>query len=410
MAAAMETMRNAEDIAKADMKVKLAKVKADARDAAGAAKAEMRRRIAAARVQGQASATGGQPVAAAGLATAEVRESARNAHHKAAELAAKFRGQRLALEIVAGCMALSGAIAELGMGLFVPMDNLEGKHPWADIENPNIQQCVLAAIDAGLLWYMHFATPCKLWSLARTTGSSAVPIAVITFTVMALERVAAFNHNASQWQRKPMIVSIENPDRSMLFSVPEIEAVMKKLGMRQVRYSCCAFGASYRKDSVIWTNGPLDPLGRRCEDLPQHTHADTLEGLVSMTGADGKQKAVWKTALSAAYVPGPLPKMGRVPSRCSAGGGLRPPGFVGARLAAVADAGGRGVYASAARANLPACVRCAVGQRHCDVGPQDAGGEAGGGEAAGSRAGEGVGAEEACSPRLNNVFASQWQR
>ena len=303
MAAAMETMRNAEDIAKADMKVKLAKVKADARDAAGAARAEMRRRIAAARVQGQASATGGQPVAAAGLATAEVRESARNAHHKAAELAAKFRGQRLALEMFAGCMALSGAIAELGMGLFVPMDNLEGKHPWADIENPNIQQCVLAAIDAGLLWYMHFATPCKLWSLARTTGSSAVPIAVITFTVMALERVAAFNHNASQWQRKPMIVSIENPDRSMLFSVPEIEAVMKKLGMRQVRYSCCAFGASYRKDSVIWTNGPLDPLGRRCEDLPQHTHADTLEGLVSMTGADGKQKTVWKTALSAAYVP-----------------------------------------------------------------------------------------------------------
>ena len=73
---------------------------------------------------------------------------------------------------------------------------------------------------------------------------------------MALERVAAFNHNASQWQRKPMIVSIENPDRSMLFSVPEIEAVMKKLGMRQVRYSCCAFGASYRKASVIWANGP----------------------------------------------------------------------------------------------------------------------------------------------------------
>lgn len=299
---AMEDMRAEEAAARAELQQARASVHAEAKQRCDAAKADMRRRVAAARVRAQAAASGCQPVAAAGLATDGPQEVQREAQRKATELSKKFTGRCFALELFAGCMALSGAIAEKGMGLFVPIDNMDGERPWADVDNPVVQAVLLAAIDAGLLWYIHLATPCKLWSGARTTGLSLVPIGVIAFTVMVLERVAAWNDRASQWQRKPMIVSLENPAGSMLFSVPEVESAMKKLGMRAITYSCCAFGACYKKDSVIWTNGPLSALGRQCSDLPPHTH-EILEGTAILRGADGKRKKVWKTSLSAAYVP-----------------------------------------------------------------------------------------------------------
>ena len=291
-------MHSAEEDAKSEMRAKVQRAKAEARErvkeTTKEAKKEMRRRVAEARLDANSS---GQPVAAT-----DNDEVKRRAYLRASFLASSFVGACFVIEIFAGCARLSGACVEAGLGVFTPIDNKEGDRPWADVSNPVVQAILMAVIDNGLIWYVHLATPCKLWSGARQSANKLVSTHVVELTIKILKRVALYNRAPSQRQGQPIYVSIENPDNSLLFSVPELCAAMETLKMTDVRYSCCAFGASYQKNSVIWTNAPLQPLARRCADQPAHEHQDTLQGKVTVD-IDGKRKSVWKTTLSAAYVP-----------------------------------------------------------------------------------------------------------
>ena len=290
--------RSVEEDAKREMLAKVARAKAEAKERVNEttkeAKKEMRQRVAEARLNANGS---GQP----GAATVN-DEVKRCAYLRASCLASSFVGACFVMEIFAGCARLSGACVEAGLGVFTPIDNKEGDRPWADVSNPVVQAILMAVIDSGLIWYVHLATPCKLWSGARQSARKAVSTDVVEFTIKILKRVALYNRAPSQRQGQPIYVSIENPDNSLLFSVPELCEAMETLKMTDVRYSCCAFGASYQKNSVIWTNAPLQPLARRCADQPAHEHQDALQGKVTVE-IDGKRKSVWKTTLSAAYVP-----------------------------------------------------------------------------------------------------------
>ena len=287
-----------EEDAKREMLAKVARAKADAKERVNEttkeAKKEMRQRVAEARLNANGS---GQP----GAATVN-DEVKRCAYLRASCLASSFVGACFVMEIFAGCARLSGACVEAGLGVFTPIDNKEGDRPWADVSNPVVKAILMAVIDSGLIWYVHLATPCKLWSGARQCARKVVSTHVVEFTIEILKRVALYNRAPSQRQGQPIYVSIENPDNSLLFELPELRAAMETLKMTDVRYSCCAFGASYQKNSVIWTNAPLQPLARRCADQPAHEHQDALEGKVTVD-IDGKRKSVWKTTLSAAYVP-----------------------------------------------------------------------------------------------------------
>ena len=85
--------------------------------------------------------------------------------------------------------------------------------------------------------------------------------------------------------------------------MPELKEVMQLLGMFCVPYSCRAFGATYRKDSALWTNcATLRDVGITHEDLPRHSHPDSLNGAVVLC-RDGHVQSFWKTSLVAAYVP-----------------------------------------------------------------------------------------------------------
>ena len=136
-----------------------------------------------------------------------------------------------------------------------------------------MQAVVLTAIASGLIWYVHLATPCTPWSKARTTSRKPPNMAVVWFTKKVLE--AARKHNV-YW-------SLENPYGSGLFDFPPIAAELRKFrlqpapgggsaahaqapapgggsaghvqvldsGAMQVRYECCAWGATFQKKKRV---------------------------------------------------------------------------------------------------------------------------------------------------------------
>ena len=221
-------------------------------------------------------------------------------------MATMFAGFVFAIEIYAGCMRLSSALAEQGLRLFVPIEHLDGKQPWADTKNPWVRAVILCCIEVGLIWYVHLATPCKLWSGARTTGVSRVPVDVVYFTIAVIKKIRCFNQRASPWQPggiRKILVTMENPKGSSLFQLPVLVDEFKQLMMFVVVYSCCAFGATYRKQNEIWTNvKDMWEIGVDCKDLPAHKHKDRLEGTVKIL-KDGAWQNVWKTSPAAAYTP-----------------------------------------------------------------------------------------------------------
>ena len=217
---------------------------------------------------------------------------------KAERLAAQFAGMTFMLELFAGCMRLTGACAEKGLRIVVPLDNALGGRPWADVTDPRVWAIIMACIDAGLIWYIHMATPCKLWSAARSTGTAVENVNVVMFTEAVFARIACFNRLARPWQHR-IHVSLENPKGSLLFSLKRIGDAMQTLRMERILFSCCAYGASYQKNTELWsTMAEMKSLARSCSDMPEHAH-DTLEGKVVLE--DGS--TAWKTSLAAAYVP-----------------------------------------------------------------------------------------------------------
>ncbi len=171
-------------------------------------------------------------------------------------------GLVFALEIFAGCARLSGAMAEQGLALFCPVDKEFG--PWGDISDPLVAATILLAIDKGLIWYVHLATECKLWSCARTSAKSQCSVDVVWFTAEVLRRV-----QKCRAQGMAIYFSIENPFPSGLFDVTMVLELLTELSAIRVRYECCAWGATYAKASQLMTNlHALQELSKRCKESP----------------------------------------------------------------------------------------------------------------------------------------------
>ena len=163
---------------------------------------------------------------------------------------------KLVIEIFAGCARFSGACVEKGLNIFVPIERNSG--PWADTDRPEVQALILLAIERGLIWYIHLATECKMWSRARTTSTKAVSFAVVWFTLKVLRHAQKFKVH----------FSIENPYPSPLFDWPPLVSQLEAMEAITVRFDCCAFGATYRKMSQFRTNfKPLQALGKQCKDF-----------------------------------------------------------------------------------------------------------------------------------------------
>ena len=207
-------------------------------------------------------------------------------------------GLTFIIEIFAGCCRFTGACAEAGLNVVAPIEKNVG--PWCDVSNDFVQAAILFLISKHKIWYVHLATPCTSWSRARTTSSKLPVMSVIWFTCKVLR---ACKKHGIYW-------SFENPFGSGLFTFPPIVEAMAISSPAsggagepaQVRYECCAWGASYQKPSEMRTNfQPLVALGKRCRDSATRVqrlvraHCGNMcsvvwEGMVRC----GKVRKVWK--------------------------------------------------------------------------------------------------------------------
>lgn len=174
-----------------------------------------------------------------------------------AHLTSTIKPCKVVMEIYAGCARFSGACLARGLNIFVPIDRHGNSKPWADTDREDVQAVILHLIDAGFVWYVHLATECKMFSRARTTSATVLPCGVVWFTLKVLRHA----HVAKVY------VSIENPFPSPLFDWQPLQHQLDLMECQQIRYDCCAYGATFKKSSQIRTNMPsLQELRSLCQD------------------------------------------------------------------------------------------------------------------------------------------------
>ena len=194
------------------------------------------------------------------------------------------------LEVFAGKGRLSKSLVKAGCIVFSPIDiQLE---EFVDLTNPKVQNVVRELIVHRRIDYIHFGTPCTVFSRARRNISDfkkarkkeliGCELATFTAEMCAL----AIQYNIA-W-------SIENPRSSRVWEFPDIAALQSFPNVTMVNFDMCRFGQRFKKPTTILTNlRGLKALERRC---CHKRHDEILCGRVKVQ--DG-----WKnrTELAGAY-------------------------------------------------------------------------------------------------------------
>ena len=153
-------------------------------------------------------------------------------------------------------------------------------------------------ISSGVIWYVHFGTPCTVWSRARHNivnqqrayQRELVGIALALFTARICEAVSDLN----------LFFSIENPKTSRLWEFTPISNLLKLRNVRMVHFDLCQYGRPYRKSTSLMTNMPvLDSLARKC--TRDHVHTILVGRERVWTGGRWEWKN--RTAGAGAYPP-----------------------------------------------------------------------------------------------------------
>ena len=193
------------------------------------------------------------------------------------------------LEIFAGCMRLSAAVALRGLAVAVPIDIANGAH--FDIILSPVADTIVGWIKSGLIWAVALGTPCTRWSSARRcepagrTDKDGLECA--RFTVRVLQE--CFTHN--------VFVVLENPWASGLWSWQPLRRQLNRLGCELHEAHLCAYGAAWKKPTGLSSNVPgFGAAVRRCPGCRQHV---VLQGSVFVEGIGWR----WRTSYAAAYPP-----------------------------------------------------------------------------------------------------------
>ena len=198
------------------------------------------------------------------------------------------------LEVFAGTSRLTQAIQELGLSTLTPMEIKSGGQ--FDLRRRSTQQVVLAWIRSGRVAYVHFGTPCAVFSRARhfirhkqrAEEKERVGVELALFTA---EAIATCQRYSVEW-------SIENPRNSRLFQLPFLSQLLSSRHSCCVDIDFCMYGEDYKKPTRIYTS---------CKNLHQlavacchKKHKCNLRGS-EVRLVDGKRKTVPKTQAAGAY-------------------------------------------------------------------------------------------------------------
>ena len=205
-----------------------------------------------------------------------------------------FVAELVAIELFAGTARLSAAWAACGLRVGPAFEISSG--PRWDLLRSETQQKVLELIRSGRVWYVHFGTPCTIWSISRTTPAPSVKSRakeVLGITLAIFTAVAA-----REASRCSVFWSIENPASSIIWGFPPFVSLGALPQVHKVVLHMCAFGEAWKKPTAILCNVPgLASLGLRCPG--NHKHIQLSGSTVVQT--PGGPRTVSRTALAGAY-------------------------------------------------------------------------------------------------------------
>ena len=153
-------------------------------------------------------------------------------------------------EIFAGVGNLSKALKRAGCDLKIPIDFKY--HSWMDLTHTGVQRIVIDILRSGHIHYIHFGTPCTVFSrarhnirnIAKARRKETIGCELATFTA---EACAVATSMGISW-------SIENPSSSRLWEYPDIRALTCLDGVRRFDFDMCRYGQPYKKPTSILSN------------------------------------------------------------------------------------------------------------------------------------------------------------
>ena len=198
------------------------------------------------------------------------------------------------LEIFAGSARLSHAVDKAGLATMTPMDAIfTSDH---DLRRRTTQLVVLHWLRSGVIAYVHFGTPCTVFSRARhgilnsrkAREKERIGLELALFTAEAIETC---NRCGVRW-------SLENPRKSRLFDLPFLAPILHRQEVFCVDIDFCEYGEPYQKATRIFTNcWKIAELSRRCS---HKKHNIVLRGS-EIVLQDGKRISQPKTKAAGAY-------------------------------------------------------------------------------------------------------------
>ena len=209
----------------------------------------------------------------------------------------KPAGKRLRFwEIFSGCGSLTRAMRKRGCRVLPPIDI--SRSPFFDLTKPHVQEAIKVIIVSGQVDYIHFGTPCTVFSRARrgiTNWRKSQHKETVGCELAALtaELCCLCSRHGVMW-------SIENPRSSRLWEFPLFDVLYSLPNAHCIDFDMCCYGTDYKKPTRILTNWScLDQLHAVCTHV---RHTTVLKGKVRVVEPGGS-RWVNRTTLAGAYPP-----------------------------------------------------------------------------------------------------------
>jgi len=222
---------------------------------------------------------------------------------------------RFFLEIFAGQAGLSQAISARGMQILPPIEIETGQfvRQSVDVLDPKVQAHLQLLIEAKIIFYIHFGTPCSSFSVARKNDGGPPPlrdrhhlwglpglrpqdqkkVTMGTEFMFFTQRMARL---CSQFE---VAWSLENPASSFIWVMPPILELAQAPQVKTITLDMCRFGSSHKKPTSIMAFFSLQGLEKRCNMVDQPHQHEPLVGTVVINGTK-----VFRTKLAQVYPDG----------------------------------------------------------------------------------------------------------
>lgn len=216
------------------------------------------------------------------------------------------------LEIFAGQAGLSRAISARGIPILPPIEievNDFVKQS-VDVLDPQVQEHLRRLIQAGVIFYIHFGTPCSSFSVARKNDGGPPPLRDRQHlwglpglrprdqmkVTMGTKFMFFTQKLAVLCSQRHVLWSVENPASSFLWLMPPILELGQLPHVFQVTLDMCRFGSPHKKPTSLMSVLDLGALALQCDMVERPHQHDPLVGTITINN-----RKIFRTKLAQVY-------------------------------------------------------------------------------------------------------------